>query len=381
MRNIAALVGLKLRLLSRRPVMLAFCLIIPVLLSLLAGATIKRNDLSNIRGAYVDLAENGESGKLTYLLDNSGLGWTPIPQDAIDRAIELGQLDGVLIIPPNFGDRSAAVHVDDAYMCEFTSGKNKLAGSLIRENYLIAVLALATDAKLQKDLLSLEGAKGVSDEEMKIRLSESADQARLEGAVLQIVIHDDEMGEVLPLVQVPDVAVEVLFLSVFSLLSSLMFADTATQRRMRSLPGGLRRDYFATLISLALAGFAQLGLMVGITRLLMPSTTRPANYLPVMSVLLVLMLAFGQLVALIPGDRRFVPASLLLFLSVLAGGTFLRLPAFWVELVGQYTPHGWALAKLSGMATVFSIPVVAVASLLLLVLAYQLQSRSDYLSG
>ena len=250
-----------------------------------------------------------------------------------------------------------------------------------RENYLISVLALATDAKMQKDLLSLEGAKSVSDEEMNRRFSKSADQARSEGAILRLVIRDDEMGQALPLIQVPDVAVEVLFLSVFSLLGSLMLADAATQRRMRSLPGGLRRDYFATLLALAVSGFAQLGLMVGITRLLMPSTTRPANYLPVMTVLLVLMLAFGQLVALIPGDRRFVPASLLLFISVLAGGTLLRLPAFWVERVGQYTPHGWALAKLMGMETTFSTPLVALAALSLLVLAYQLQSRSDYLSG
>ncbi|NLA71073.1 MAG: ABC transporter permease [Clostridiaceae bacterium] len=381
MRNIAVLVGLKLRLLSRRPLMLVFCLIIPVLLSLLAGATVKRNDLSNIQGAYVDLAENAESRKLTELFEHSQLGWIPIQEDEINRAIELGQLDGVVIIPSRFGDKSAAVHIDDVYTCEFISGKNQLAGDLIRENYLISVLALATDAKMQKDLLSLEGAKSVSDEEMNRRFSKSADQARSEGAILRLVIRDDEMGQALPLIQVPDVAVEVLFLSVFSLLGSLMLADAATQRRMRSLPGGLRRDYFATLLALAVSGFAQLGLMVGITRLLMPSTTRPANYLPVMTVLLVLMLAFGQLVALIPGDRRFVPASLLLFISVLAGGTLLRLPAFWVERVGQYTPHGWALAKLMGMETTFSTPLVALAALSLLVLAYQLQSRSDYLSG
>ncbi|HZK28688.1 MAG TPA: hypothetical protein VFD19_00550 [Clostridia bacterium] len=381
MKNIITLVGLKLRLLSRRPLMLAFCLIFPVLLSLLAGATVERNDLSNIRGAYVDLADNGESRKLTGLLEESQLGWISAQEDEIDRAIELGQLDGVVIIPARFGDKTAALHIDDVYTCEFVAGKNQLAGDLIRENYLIAVLALATDAKMQKDLFSLEGAKGVSDEEMSRRFSESADQARREGAVLRLVIRDDEMGEALPLIQVPDVAVEVLFLSVFSLLSSLMLADAATQRRMRSLPGGLRRDYLATLLALTVSGFAQVGLMVGITRLLMPSTTRPANYLPVMAVLLLLMLAFGQLVALIPGDRRFVPASLLLFISVLAGGTLLRLPAFWMENVGQYVPHGWALASLMGIETTFSIPLVALAALLLLVAAYLLQSRSDYLSG
>lgn len=381
MRNIATLVLLKLRLLSRRPLLLAFCLIIPVLLSLLAGATTERNDLSNIQGAYVDLAENEESRKLRGLLDESEFGWISVQEDEIDRAIELGQLDGVLIIPEDFGNRNDAVYIDDVYTSEFIAGKNKLAGDLIRENYLIAVLALASDAKMQKDLSSLEGAKSLSEEDFSRRFSESADQARQEGAVLRLVIRDDQMGEALPLIQVPDVAVEVLFLSIFSLLSSLILADAATQGRMRSLPGGFRRDYLATLIALALAGVVQVGLMVGITRLLMPSITRPANYIPVMTVLLLLMLAFGQLAALIPGDRRFVPASLLLFVSLLGGGTLLRLPAFWMEYAGQYIPHGWALSKFMGIETMFSTASLGLVAILLLFLAYQLQSRTEYLSG
>lgn len=381
MRNIGTLVMLKLRLLSRRPFLLAVCLIVPVLLSLLAGATVKKNDLSNIRGAYVDLAENEESRKLIKLLEESDFAWVSADQEQIDRDIELGRLDGVLIIPEDFGDTSKTVYVDDVYSSEFIGGKNKLAGDLIRENYLIAVLALASDAKLEKDLMSLEQAESLSEQELSRRFSESADQARREGAILRLVIRDDVMGDALPLIQVPDVAVEVLFLSVFSLLSSLILADAATQRRLRSLPGGFRRDYVATLITLAVSGFIQVGLMVGITSLLLPSTTRPSNYPAVMSVLLLLMLAFGQLIALIPGDRRFVPASILLFVSLLGGGTLLRLPVFWMKYAGQYIPHGWAMSQLMGIETTLSVTMLGVLALLLLVLAYLLQSRSEYLSG
>jgi hypothetical protein len=100
-----------------------------------------------------------------------------------------------------------------------------------------------------------------------------------------------------------------------------------------------------------------------------------------MTVLLLLMLAFGQLAALIPGDRRFVPASLLLFVSLLGGGTLLRLPAFWMEYAGQYIPHGWALSKFMGIETVFSTASLGLVAILLLFLAYQLQSRTEYLSG
>lgn len=201
MRNIGTLVMLKLRLLSRRPFLLAVCLIVPVLLSLLAGATVKKNDLSNIRGAYVDLAENEESRKLIKLLDESDFAWVSADQEQIDRDIELGRLDGVLIIPEDFGDTSKAVYVDDVYSSEFIGGKNKLAGDLIRENYLIAVLALASDAKLEKDLMSLEQAESLSEQELSRRFSESADQARREGAILRLVIRDDVMGDALPLIR------------------------------------------------------------------------------------------------------------------------------------------------------------------------------------
>ena len=54
MRNIGTLVMLKLRLLSRRPFLLAVCLIVPAPSSPLALATLNQKDQSNLRGAYVE---------------------------------------------------------------------------------------------------------------------------------------------------------------------------------------------------------------------------------------------------------------------------------------------------------------------------------------
>ncbi|HPX92650.1 MAG TPA: hypothetical protein PK646_02885 [Bacillota bacterium] len=381
MRNLVLMTGLKLKLLLRRPLMLAICLILPVLLSLLAGTTLVRNDLTELRAAYVDLAENRESRRLITLLEKSGLGWKRVDRASISRAIELNQLDGVVIIPLNFGDRGAALHLDDVYACEFIAGKNSLAEELIRENYQICALALSTVAKLEKDLFSLTGSSGLTTLDMSRLLEASTEEVRRNGTRLTINFHNLEMGDALPVLDIPDVAVEVLFLSVFSLLGSLLLADAETRRRMRSLPGGLRRDYLASLAALTLSGALQLGSMVGLTLLLMPQVSRPANYLPVMAVLFLLMLAYGQFVALLPADRRFVPASLVLFALLLTGGGLIRLPSLWMQSVGQFTPHGWALTRLAGQDTAVGLIPAASIGVLLLFIAYIAQKKSDYLSA
>lgn len=99
-----------------------------------------------------------------------------------------------------------------------------------------------------------------------------------------------------------------------------------------------------------------------------------------MAVFLLLMLAFGQLVSLMPSEQRFVPASLLLFLSALIGGTFIKLPSVVIERVGQYTPHGWAFARLSGMSTTLPLAAVAGIGFGLLILSYILQTHSHRLT-
>ncbi len=381
MRNLAIMTGLKLKLLLRRPLLLASCLIIPILLSLLAGAAVVRNDLAEIKAAYVDLANNKESARLAGMLESSKLGWQQVGVEEVDRAIELGRLDGVVVIPPSFGDRSLALHIDDVYACGYIPGKDGLAAELIRNNYQVTALAMSTVAKLEKDLFSLPRASGITGQGMSDLLELKTEEARREGANLVIAFHNLERGDSLPVIHIPDTAVEVLFLSVFSLLSSLMLADAATLRRMQSLPGGFGRDFLSTLFALTISGIVQLGSMVGLTLLLMPGTSRPPNYIPVMAVLLLLMLAYGQLVALIPGDRRFVPASLLLFVSIFTGGVLIRLPTIWMQYLGQYTPHGWALARLSGLQTTVGFIGAAAIGLLLLLLAYIAQKKSEFLAG
>lgn len=381
MRNLAIMTALKLKLLYRRPWLLLSCLVIPLLLSLLAGAAVVRNDLGEIKAAYVDLANNRESAKLAGMLEASKLGWQRVGAQEVDRAIELGRLDGVVIIPPTFGDRSAALHLDDVYVCGYIPGKDSLASELIRNNYQVTALAMATVAKLEKDLFSLPGAGGITEPGMNELLEVKTEEARREGANLTIIFHDLERGDSLPVIHVPDTAVEVLFLSVFSFLSSLMLADAATLRRMQSLPKGFSKDYLSTLLALTVSGIIQLVFMVGLTLLLMPGTSRQSNYIPVMGILLLFMLAFGQITALIPGDRRFVPASLLLFVSIFTGGVLIRMPTLWMQYLGQYTPHGWALARLHGLETTFSYASAAAVGLLLLLSAYLAQKKSAYLAG
>ncbi len=380
LRWLFTLIRLKLGMMARRPFLIMFCLIMPVLMSLLAGSTLVRNDLSAVHGAYVDHAGNEFSTELIELLESSGLHWSEITEEESERAIATGSVDGVVLISAHYGDSNAADQADGEVFATYLPGRNAIASDLVIESFLISTLALTREAVLVDDLIGLADDSSISRDEMRFRLRQSADEARAAGASLKLDIYNLSADQRAPIVQIPEFAVEILFLSIFSLLASLMIADPATQQRLRSIDGGLLRDYLSSLIALAVAGIIQLSLMAGLTQLIIPGIRRPDSYWPVMAIFLLLMLAFGQLVALIPSGQRFVPASLLLFLSALIGGTFIRLPSVIIEHIGQYTPHGWAFAHLSGMSTGIPAGIAAGIGSGLLVFAYVLQSRCHRLT-
>ena len=375
------LIRLKLSMMVRRPFMIAFCLVMPVLMSLFAGSTLARNDLSAVRGGYVDRAKNESSEELIELLESSGLYWTEISEDESERAIATDTVDGVIIIPAHYGNRAATdrkvekLSADTEAAAKYLPGKNAIASDLVIESFLISALAMTRESILIDDLLTMTDGTSISREEMYVRLRKSAEVTRAEGASLKLELHNLQEDQRAQIVQIPDFAVEILFLSIFSLLASLMIADPATQQRLRSIDGGPLRDYLSSLIALAIAGVIQLSLMAGLTELIIPGVNRPDGYWLVMAVFLLLMLAFGQLVSLMPSEQRFVPASLVLFIFALIGGTFIRLPSAFVDRIGQYTPHGWAFARLSGMPTTLPLLAVAGIGFALLILSYVLQTR------
>jgi|GEM_PF-579062 hypothetical protein len=375
------LIRLKLSMMVRRPFMIAFCLVMPVLMSLFAGSTLARNDLSAVRGGYVDRAKNESSEELIELLKSSGLHWAEISEDESERAIATDTVDGVIIIPAHYGNRAATdrkvekLSADTEAAAKYLPGKNAIASDLVIESFLISALAMTRESILIDDLLTMTDGTSISREEMYVRLRKSAEVTRAEGASLKLELHNLQEDQRAQIVQIPDFAVEILFLSIFSLLASLMIADPATQQRLRSIDGGPLRDYLSSLIALAIAGVIQLSLMAGLTELIIPGVNRPDGYWLVMAVFLLLMLAFGQLVSLMPSEQRFVPASLVLFIFALIGGTFIRLPSAFVDRIGQYTPHGWAFARLSGMPTTLPLLAVAGIGFALLILSYVLQTR------
>ncbi len=380
------LIRLKLSMMVRRPFMIAFCLVMPVLMSLFAGSTLARNDLSAVRGGYVDRAKNESSEELIELLKTSGLHWSEISDDESERAIATDTVDGIIIIPAHCGDRAATdrevekLSADTETAAKYLPGKNAIASDLVIESFLISALAMTRESILVDDLLTMTDGTSISREEMYARLRKSAEVARTEGASLKLELHNLQEDHRAQIVQIPDFAVEILFLSIFSLLASLMIADPATQQRLRSIDGGPLRDYLSSLTALAIAGVIQLSLMAGLTELILPGVNRPDGYWLVMAVFLLLMLAFGQLVSLMPSEQRFVPASLVLFIFALIGGTFIRLPSAFVERIGQYTPHGWAFARLSGMPTTLPLLAVAGIGFVLLILSYVLQTRCHCLT-
>jgi hypothetical protein len=306
------LIRLKLSMMVRRPFMIAFCLVMPVLMSLFAGSTLARNDLSAVRGGYVDRAKNESSEELIELLKSSGLHWAEISEDESERAIATDTVDGVIIIPAHYGNRAATdrkvekLSADTEAAAKYLPGKNAIASDLVIESFLISALAMTRESILIDDLLTMTDGTSISREEMYVRLRKSAEVTRAEGASLKLELHNLQEDQRAQIVQIPDFAVEILFLSIFSLLASLMIADPATQQRLRSIDGGPLRDYLSSLIALAIAGVIQLSLMAGLTELIIPGVNRPDGYWLVMAVFLLLMLAFGQLVSLMPSEQRFV---------------------------------------------------------------------------
>lgn len=388
MRSMLTLIKLKLSVMARRPIILVFCLVVPVLLSLLSGSVLERNDLYFIEGGYVDLADNRASRDLITLLESSGLRWTSLPEADAKRTLAQGKVDGLLVIPADFGladhpqpDATSPPDGRQRYGVTFYPGGNEIASDLVEECFSISALALWREEVLVDDLMKMVPDGSISRHDMRLRLKDNTDIARREGASLKFEMYGESPLGKVQIVMIPDFAVEILFLSIFSLLGSLMLADAATQRRLRSISGGFLRDYMSSLLALTIAGAVQLSLMVGLTYLILPGVTRPEGYWLVMGVFFLLMLAFGQLVSLIHSEQRFVPASLILFISALIGGTFIRLPSIFVERVGQYTPHGWAFAQMNGMGTTFPLVAVAAIGFTLLILAYFLQNRSRHLAG
>ena len=385
LKCLLTLIRLKLSMMVRRPFMIAFCLVMPVLMSLFAGSTLARNDLSAVRGGYVDHAKNESSMELIELLESSGLYWTEISEDESERAIATDTVDGVIIIPAHYGDRFATDRKVESCPPTPRQQPNTFPAKTRSPAILSSELpdlrpAMTRESILVDDLLTMTDGTSVSREEMYVRLRKSAEVARAEGASLKLELHNLQENHRAQIVQIPDFAVEILFLSIFSLLASLMIADPATQQRLRSIDGGPLRDYLSSLTALAIAGVIQLSLMAGLTELIIPGVNRPDGYWLVMAVFLLLMLTFGQLVSLMPSEQRFVPASLVLFIFALIGGTFIRLPSAFVERVGQYTPHGWAFARLSGMPTTLPLLAVAGIGFALLILSYFLQTRCHRLT-
>ncbi|NMA18771.1 MAG: ABC transporter permease [Clostridiaceae bacterium] len=378
MKNLLTMIRLKLRLLIAHPGVLLFCLVTPVLLSLLAGSTIKTNDFSRVKGAYADCANNEASAQLIDVMVSEILDWVEVDEREGRRMMMRDEIDGLVIIPEEYGEmKEGETSRENALTCDFIPGSRSFAADMVREHFMLASLVISIKDALVEDLISQEAAihSQTDYQTMMRRLEKSTIEERKAGRDVRVEMHDYPKEQSMRLVQVPDLAIDVMFLSIFALLGRMMTTSRATTVRMAALPGGFRRDYIASIITLFIAGLIELFLLAGITGLLMSEAKRPPDYFLVMIAMYVLLLALGQFFASFGRGDRFVPASLLLFCSMMAGGSFIRLPSFWIRYVGQYTPQGWALAQLEGFNTLFSLPLILIFSAVFFVLAFFIQRR------
>lgn len=378
--SIITIILIKLKILAQRPVVIFLCLILPVLLNLLAGATIDRNNAMILEGAYVDEADNETSAKLIDLLDQAVVDWYEMSREEAERALQLGQVDGVFIIPEDFG-RIDERNLKDVFSVKFLIKEENIASGLLMENFLVSVVVLYVEAQQQLVLLNMPEALNYSEEEILSLLRENVEAAKEGGAGLHFEFYGDpgRDGEE-RVIAIPDYSIEVLFLSVFSLIGSLMLADVDTRRRILSVAGGPGKDYIATIFTLMISGLVQLLTMNGILRLLMPEMYRPEGYYLIMILLLLMMIAFGQCIALIPLENRVMPASIILFVSISLGGSLIKLPDFWYAGAGQYIPHGWVMGKLLGLPSLISPVAMLIIILAILLTAFYLQVNRQALN-
>ena len=157
---------------------------------------------------------------------------------------------------------------------------------------------------------------------------------------------------------------EVFFLSVYAVAGTFALASGELRRRLAATSHGMALDYFATLTTLLLLGIAQILAYTLAMRLLMGTPVRVED-LVTLTIFLLLMLGLGQLAVLLDAGHRMYFSLLVLLLLGILGGAFFQLPEKLLGEIGQYSPHGWALARIRGYEVLpLVVPVLLSAVLM-----------------
>ncbi|MBP7402816.1 MAG: hypothetical protein KBA30_09390 [Clostridia bacterium] len=356
---------------SRRVLLLAL-LVLPAALGLVAGSANRVNADPAIRLALVDQDRTPASARLGDRLGEAGWALESATLEQAERLLGRGILDGAVIIREGYEDGLADLRRP---RIDFLQAEGSLVTSIVQETVAAAVLPEFTRESLSLRLVELYAREGL---EPPAGLAERFDAAQREyaGTIarFEVVYHSRlDTTPTLTLV-VSDYSMEVFFLSVYAVAGSIALSAGELRRRLVSTAHGLAMDYAATLGVLFVLGTAQILSYTLAMRLLMGGAVLLRDLVSLI-VFLLLMLGLGQLAVLLGSGHRLYFSLLALLVMGVAGGAFFQLPEKILTAIGQYTPHGWALARIRGYS-VLPVAVPAGLAALLLAVGLPLQRRA-----
>lgn len=346
---------------SRRG-LLALLLLLPAALGMIAGSANVVNRNVEVRLAVVDQDRTPASQRLTLRLYDTGWEMEAYPLAEAERLLGRGVLDGVIVIRAGYEAGLADLQRSSI---DYLQAQGSLTTSIVQETVAAAILPEYARESLTRRLEMIGQRMGVSVPGDLREQFDEKQRAYAEGiARFDVVYHSRiDTTPTLTLV-VSDYSMEVFFLSVYAVAGTIALSAGELRRRLASTPHGLAQDYVATLTALFLLGFMQILSYTLSMHLLMGSAVRAAD-LATLTVLLLLMLGLGQATVLLGSGHRMYFSLLILLVLAVMGGAFFQLPEKLLSEIGQYSPHGWALARIRNYdALPVWIPLALAAALL-----------------
>ena len=362
---------LRLRELFASPALVLVLALMPVLLGLTAGAANLRNRDTRVRVAVADLDGTETSRGLVASLRRQGWDILEAGEHELPRLVDGRAVDGALVIQPGF---SAQIGSLSAGGLTYTPAEGTLTTNMVLDAVTMSVIPFKSSQVFLQQAAALYRSSGVPlppdfADTFRRRTAENlVEEARQEFDYVGSYVEQPALTYV-----VNDYSMEVMFLGFFALLGTLALDTPGMKRRLRALPRGLPYDYGASLLALVLVGFAQILLYMVSMRGLMRQAVSGQELL-VLSAFLLISLAVARMVALMDEGIRLYLGLIALLLFSLAGGCFLQLPEQMIRSLGQYIPHGWAMAALRGYPVLPALPAAGIA-LLSRALIYPLHAR------
>lgn len=344
--------------------------LLPLLLGSIAGTANLANRAPVVELAIIDEDQTAASQTLIRrLAENDSLRIES--SDASRQRLDRQQIDGLLTIREGYSDHLAVLNEADLWL---EPASQSLTVSIIEEAVAAAVLPSYAHAVIMDRLTSRYQQLDRSPPDNLAAALQASMEAYAAGDARLNITYVGNVQPVPVLTHVvTDDSMEVFFLSIYAVLGGLVLAGDDLRRRLSVTHSGLLADYLATQGALLLIGSVQILLYSVVMARMMDLPVRPEQ-IGILMVFLILMLGISQLFQLIARRVRLFISLLILLVLAIAGGCFFQLPEKLLRLIGQYSPHGWALSRIRGFPTL-PIGVPLLFTLLCLICGYLWQKH------